>query len=132
MTVPLMLSLVALAAAPPSLLSKPPDRPVHVWLSDDGNYEFGDRAKVHVQASQDGYLIVLHADPNGRVRVLFPVDPTLDLDLTPSPNEVIVGRVDGEENSDATDDHFVRGGRKVEIKGRGDRVAFVADDTVGK
>src|SRR3989442_15634026 len=104
MTVPLMLSLVALAAAPTSLLSKPPARPVHVWLSDDGNYEFGDRAKVHVQASQDGYLIVLHADPNGRVRVLFPVDPT--------------------------DDHFVRGGRKVEIKGRGDRVAFVADDTV--
>src|SRR3989442_11444582 len=106
MMVSLMLSLAAVAAAPPSLLSKPPDRPVHVWLSDDGNYEFGDRAKVWVQSSQDGYLIVLHADPDGRVRVMFPVDPA--------------------------DDHFVRGRQKVEIKGRGDRAAFVADDTIGK
>jgi len=44
---------------------------------------------------------VLHADPEGRIRVLFPLDPS--------------------------DDDFVRGGRKVEIRGRSDRDAFFVD-----
>ena len=37
------------------------DPPVRLWLSSHGDYEHGDRAKVHAQAAQDGYLVVLHA-----------------------------------------------------------------------
>src|SRR5262245_43932486 len=58
-------------------------------------YQTGDRAHVYVQAAEDGYLVILHADPAGRVRVLFPLDPS--------------------------DDNFLRGGRKVEVRGRSDR-----------
>ena len=61
----------------------------------------GDRARVYVETAQDGYLIVLHADPDGRVRVLFPLDPT--------------------------DDDFVRGGRRQELRGRSGRDAFLVD-----
>ena len=81
------------------------DPPVRVWFNSDGHYEFGDRAKVYAQAAQDGYLVVLRADAQGHVRVLFPLDP------------------DGNQQ--------VRGGKKDELKGRGGREAFVVDDTSG-
>jgi hypothetical protein len=58
-------------------------------------YASGDRARVYVQAAEDGYLVILHADPAGRVRVIFPLDPS--------------------------DDNFLRGGRKFEVRGRSDR-----------
>ncbi len=66
---------------------------------------FGDRAKVYAKSTGDGYLVVLRADVDGRVRVLFPVDPQ--------------------------DDQRVVGGKKYELKGRGGREAFVAEDTLG-
>lgn len=107
MLIPLILSLAAVAPAPASPpLSQPPEPPVRIWLSDDGDYGYGDRARVFAQAAEDGYLVVLQADTDGRVRVLFPVDPG--------------------------DDHYIRGGRKHELKGRGEREAFVVDDTVGR
>src|SRR5256886_7020935 len=81
------------------------DPPVRVWFNSDGHYEFGDRAKVYAQAAQDGYLVVLRADAQGHVRVLFPIDP------------------DGNQQ--------IRGGKKDELKGRGGREAFVVDDTTG-
>ena len=76
-----------------------------MWLSSHGDYEHGDRAKVHAQAAQDGYLVVLHAAANGRVHVLFPIDPH--------------------------GDQQVRGGKKYELKGRGGREAFMVTDTSG-
>src|SRR5207302_9653063 len=78
--------------------------PVTVRLNHD-QFDPGDRARVYVQTAQDGYLVVLHADAQGRVRVLFPLDPT--------------------------DDDFVRGGRTLEVRGRGDREAFYVDDADG-
>ena len=51
----------------------------------------------------DGYVVVLHADANGRVRVLFPVDPG--------------------------DDNFMKGGQDYEIRGRGDKDAFQVTST---
>jgi hypothetical protein len=68
--------------------------PVTVQLNHE-QYEPGDRARVYVQAAEDGYLVILHADAAGRVRVIFPLDPS--------------------------DDNFVRGGRKFEVRGRSDR-----------
>ncbi len=73
------------------------DPPIEVWLS-KRDVRLGDRVRVHARTDTDGYLVVLHAEPDGRVRVLFPLDP-------------------GQDN-------FVRGGEKYELRGRGDRDAF--------
>ena len=85
--------------------ASPGDPPVRVWFNADGNYAFADRAKVYARSAEGGYLIVLRADADGRVRVLFPVDPR--------------------------DDQRIAAGRKYELKGRGGREAFIADDSAG-
>ncbi len=82
------------------------DPPVHVWLNADGDFTYRDRAKVYARAAEDGYLVVLRSDMDGHVRVLFPIDPQ--------------------------DDQRVSAGKKYEIKGRGGREAFVAEDTTGQ
>jgi hypothetical protein len=79
---------------------------IRLWLSDDGRYRPGDRAKVQVQTREDGYLVVVHVDPDKRVRILFPLNPG--------------------------DDDFVRGEKKYEIAGRGGREAFTVDARAGQ
>lgn len=74
-----------------------PRPPIRITLSND-TYAPGERARVYVRTAQDGYLVVLQLDAEGRVRVLFPVDPD--------------------------DDARVTGGHKYEVRGRGDRDAF--------
>ena len=81
------------------------DPPIQVWISNDRRFLPGDRAKVQVRTQEDGYLVVLHADVDGHLRVLFPIDPT--------------------------DDNFVRGGHKYEIRGRGGRESFTVDGAYG-
>jgi hypothetical protein len=95
MILTLLLSLVA-----PAVAQKADDPPVRIEINHE-QFTRGDRARVYVEAAEDGHLVVLHADPEGRIRVLFPLDPS--------------------------DDDFVRGGRKVEIRGRSDRDAFFVD-----
>ena len=73
------------------------DPAVKIWVSDT-DVRLGDRVKTHVRTEYDGYLVVLHAEADGRVRVLFPLDPG--------------------------DDNFIRGGKKYEVRGRGDRRSF--------
>jgi uncharacterized protein DUF4384 len=79
------------------------DPPIRLWISNDRRFLPGDRAKVQVRTDYDGYLIVMHVDPEGRLRVLFPLDPDKD--------------------------NFVRGGKKYEVRGRGGREGFEADAT---
>jgi uncharacterized protein DUF4384 len=93
------------AAAPAATPVASNDPPIRIWFNSNGNYGYGDRAKVYAKAAQSGYLIVLRSDAAGRVRVLFPLDPQ------------------GEQR--------ITGGKKYELKGRGGREAFVADDTSG-
>jgi hypothetical protein len=81
------------------------DPPIRVWFNSHGDYGYADRAKVYAKAAHDGYLIVLRADAGGRVRVLYPLDPE--------------------------DDQRIAAGKKYELKGRGGREAFIADDTSG-
>lgn len=78
--------------------------PVRVQINHE-EFTRGDRARVYVEAARDGHLLVLHADPEGRVRVLFPLDPS--------------------------DDDFARGGKRVEIRGRSGRDAFFVDASDG-
>src|SRR5215207_6948666 len=82
------------------------DPAIQIWISNDRRFVRGEQAKVQVRTREDGYLVVLHTDPDGHLRVLFPIDPR--------------------------DDNFVRGGRKYEIRGRGGRESFTADDGKGR
>ena len=106
MMLPLLLSLVG-AAAPNTEAAavRSDDPPVKVWLNHDNYFQRGDKARVNVRLAHDGYLVVLRVDAEGRVRVLFPLDPS--------------------------DDAFVRGGETIEVRGRGDREAFYVDDREG-
>ena len=49
--------------------------PVRLWMNNDRRYRPGDKARLQVDADVDGYLLVLHFDTDGRIRVLFPLDP---------------------------------------------------------
>lgn len=71
---------------------------IELRLDPRGVLARGEPVRVFVRTLRDGYLLVLHAEPDGRIRVLFPLDPV--------------------------DDAYVRGGREYEVRGRGDRDAF--------
>ena len=94
--------LVSAAPAQPAAATQD-DPPIRLWISNDRRFLPGDFARVQVQGQYDGYLIVLHADPEGRLRVLFPADPDKD--------------------------NFVRGQKKYEVRDRGGREAFEVDGT---
>lgn len=88
-------------------LAVPPSRDlpaVRVSLSMDA-YLPGDRARVGVRPRDAGYLLVLHADPAGRVRVLFPLDPV--------------------------DTQRVRGGSELALNSHGGRDAFTVGSAAG-
>jgi len=70
----LLLSLLLSAPPGAAAAARSDDPPVKVWLNQD-NFRRGDRARVNAALAEDGYLVVLRADADGRVRVLFPLDP---------------------------------------------------------
>jgi hypothetical protein len=90
------------AGAPAKAEATLDDPPIRIWISNDRRFLPGDGAKVQVRTEYDGYLVVLHVDPEGRLRVLFPLDPDKD--------------------------NFVRGHKKYEVRGRGGRETFEAND----
>jgi len=79
--------------------------PIQLTLNNGGNYAPGGLVNVRIETADDGYLIVFRVDGDGRIRVLFPLDPDADA--------------------------FVRGGKEYELRGRGDRATFLADDRGG-
>lgn len=102
----LLVSLLVPGAGAPLPAAAGDDPPIQLWINRDRRFERGDRGKVHVRTEDDGYIVVLHADPDGRLRVLFPLDPG--------------------------DDNFVRGGKKHEVEGRGGREAFQVHESNGQ
>jgi hypothetical protein len=69
----------ALGVVTQSAPSPPGDRRsgdpgVRVWVSDT-LYQVGAGARVYVQLREPGYLVVLHIDAMGRIRVLYPAAP---------------------------------------------------------
>ena len=102
----LALLMPALPADMPAIAqSASQDQTVQVWLNRRSDLEFGDRIRVYVKTADDGHVVVLHADTEGRIRVLFPLDPFAD--------------------------DFVRGGRDYEIRDRNDRPAVRAVEAAG-
>jgi hypothetical protein len=101
--VPIVLAAFAVTASPAVVQDRSGDPPIRVSLN--SYYERGDHAKVRLRVAEDGYVVVLRVDADGRIRVLFPLDPG--------------------------DDDFVRGGREFELRGRGGRETFFVDDRSG-
>ncbi len=98
------LTAAALFAPMTVLAATANDPPVRVRLSDEV-YVSGERARMSVRTDKDGYLVVMRIDTEGRVRVIFPVDPTKDA--------------------------AVKGGKNIEIRSRGDRDAFTVSEKKG-
>lgn len=78
---------------------------VSVWTNSTAAYQRGDRVRVYLSAQTDAYVTVLRVDTDGRVRVLYPLEPWQD--------------------------NFVRGGRTFEVIGRDEDNAFDVDDYPG-
>jgi hypothetical protein len=78
--------------------------PVRLTLSQRW-YVPGDYGRVWVRLASDAYLIVLHAEPDGHVRIVFPLDPS--------------------------DNAYVHRDSTIEIRSRGDRDAFFVEDSSG-
>jgi Domain of unknown function (DUF4384) len=102
----LPLLAVSLILSPEATRSPGPvsDPVISIRLSDDFYFQ-GERAKVWIKASRDGYILILRMDGEGRIRPLFPVDPA--------------------------DSAFIRGGREFEVRSRGDRETFTVDEREG-
>src|SRR5438876_6914460 len=79
---------------------------IEVWTNrGDDAYASGQGARVCFRSEVDAYVTVLRVDTDGRVRVLFPLEPW--------------------------EDNFARGGREYEIQGGYERDAFSIDDYPG-
>lgn len=106
----ILLAMLLAAPSTPFGISNPaaprPNQAATVRVTlNGGDYAPGDRVRVQVEPSQDGYLVVFRVDGDGHIRVLFPLDPDLDA--------------------------FVKGGKRYELRGRGQRETFLADDRGG-
>jgi uncharacterized protein DUF4384 len=95
----ILLASLATAAAPaaPASADRPP---LQIWMNNDRRFREGERARVQIDAEVDGFLLVLNYETDGRVRVLFPLDPR--------------------------DDARVRAGRRYEVRDEGGESAFRA------
>jgi hypothetical protein len=92
-------AISALGASPAS--AAPADRPpLQIWMNNDRRFREGERVRLQVDADVDGYLLVLNYDTDGRLRVLFPLDPR--------------------------DDARVNAGRRYEVRDDGSDAAFRA------
>jgi len=106
----ILLTLLATATFPAPALPPAPvrvtraDPVIKVW-TDWEEYSRGQTADAHIRTREDGYVIVLQADVDGRVRVVFPLDPG--------------------------DDNFVRGGHDISLAGRGGKGSFYVDGPPG-
>ncbi len=94
-------------AGPAGIAAEPDDQdpPVRVSLDENGDYYPGHFAQVDVRTDFDGFLLVLHLDPAGQLRVLFPLEPY--------------------------DDGFVEGSKGYEIVNRSGRGAFYVGESPG-
>jgi hypothetical protein len=78
--------------------------PVRLIL-DQSRYAPGAHGRVRVRIGEDGYLLVLYAQPDGHTQVAYPIDPGVS-DRVPADTD-------------------------IEIRGRGGREAFTVEDSSG-
>ena len=83
------LGLFTQAAALPTT-AVPTTAPIRVWRTD---------STLYVRLRDPGYLTVLHVDPVGRIRVLFPLSPELDAAVPSGATFELDVLVDGERGT---------------------------------
>lgn len=103
------LGLLAQTSAQSAGNRLPRDPGVRIWVSDT-LYQVGAGARVYVKLREPGYLVVLHTDALGRIRVLYPVAPG---------DQSVVSAGDPFEVAGSDDGATFR----VEIRGRGTLLA---------
>lgn len=81
----------------------PADPAVRLWINNNRRFRPGEPARVQVETGASGYLLVLQYDPEGDVRVLFPLVPA--------------------------DDGFVEADRRFEVREDDHDQSFVANST---
>ena len=96
----LLYSLLTAAGSSTASAATTERPPVQIWMNNDRRFREGDRVRLQVDADVDGYLLVLNYDTDGRIRILFPLDPR--------------------------DDAAVRAGRRYEVRDEGGVSAFRA------
>ncbi|MEO8633927.1 MAG: DUF4384 domain-containing protein [Gemmatimonadales bacterium] len=78
---------------------------ISVWVNREDPYQRGDRVRVYFKSDEDTHVTVVRIDTDGRVRILFPIDPW--------------------------EDNWARGGKTFEVLGRDRDEAFRVDDYPG-
>lgn len=78
---------------------------ISVWVNREDPYQRGDRARVYFKSDADAHVTVVRIDTDGRMRILFPIDPW--------------------------EDNWARGGKTFEVLGRDRDEAFRIDDYPG-
>ncbi|HET7250566.1 MAG TPA: DUF4384 domain-containing protein [Gemmatimonadales bacterium] len=76
-----ILGLVLLTQTPVQVARHPDKLGVRAWLPDTV-LPVGAPARVYIELEDSGYLALLHVEPSGRIRVLYPARPT-DADYVP-------------------------------------------------
>ena len=105
----LALSLPLLAAGPASAAT--PRRPapappgIRLWTSHSDTYHRGEAVRIYFRTEHDAYVTIFRVDTDGRLRVLFPREPS--------------------------DPNLAHGGETYTIEGVDDRDAFYVDDYPG-
>src|SRR2546426_8652116 len=100
------LSLLASSGQPGAWPDAATRTHIEVWTNrGDDAFASGQGARVFFRTEVDAYVTVLRVDTDGRVRVLFPLEPW--------------------------EDNFARGGREYEVQGGYERDAFSIDDYPG-
>jgi hypothetical protein len=92
MLLPLITTAALLTGAHADTIAQtPPTGSVRVWLPDTV-LSVGALGRAYVQVQEAGHLALLHVEPSGRIRVLFPARPSDD-DVVPAGATFVVGGV---------------------------------------
>ena len=86
-----ILGFVLLTQTPVQVAAHPAQLGVRAWLPDT-ILPVGAPARVYVELEDSGYFALLHVEPSGRIRVLYPEHPN-DPDLVPGGATFVVGGI---------------------------------------
>jgi len=86
-----ILGLVLLTQVPTQVAAYPAKLGVRAWLPDTV-LQVGAAARVYAELEDSGYFALLHVEPSGRIRVLYPEHPN-DPDFVPGGATFVVGGI---------------------------------------
>jgi len=103
LALPLLAARPATAGTPRRAAPVPPG--IRLWTSHGDTYRRGERVRIYFRTEHDAYVTIFRVDTDGRLRVLFPREPS--------------------------DPNLAHGGDTYNVEGIDDRDAFYVDDSPG-